>query len=250
MTFRDVLVRSKAFKSVKEPFRAQIRKLGYEITRSRVERDEFLRGLLGREQIDLVVDAGANQGQYANSMRHLGYEHGIVSFEPSADAYRFLSRAAAGDPRWRTVEVALGSSPGSLDLNISANSVSSSLLAVSDLHVSAERESRTIRRETVPVTTLDDELRAETSSTSAIWLKLDVQGFEREVLAGGKRTMERTRVLQCEASLRPLYEGGADYLDLLRDVRDVGLTPIWFEPAFTDPGTGEMLQFDFIAARR
>lgn len=250
MTARDMLVRSKVFKSVKEPVRAQIRRLGYEIIRSHVERDEFFRGLLAREHVDLVADVGANQGQYANLLRYLGYDREIVSFEPATDAYRYLHRAASVDPRWRTVQAALGSVAGSLELNVSANSVSSSLLNVSDLHVSAERESRTVRKEVVQVTTLDEELKVEISAEPSIWLKLDVQGFEREVLAGGKQALERTRVLQCEASLRLLYDGGVDYLDLLHDVRDAGLTPIWFEPAFAEPETGELLQFDFIAARR
>lgn len=58
--------------------------------------------------IDLVLDVGANTGQYASSLRKAGYRAQIVSFEPLHRAYSRLARSAECDRRWRAVRLALG----------------------------------------------------------------------------------------------------------------------------------------------
>ena len=173
----------------------------------------------------------------------------MISFEPSADAYRLLERSTKDNSNWAAVQAALGATNDSALLNVSANSVSSSLLQVTSRHTQAERASEQRASERVPVLPLDGQLD-QYGDKKRIWLKLDVQGYEEEVLKGATHTLPRCRVVQCEASLQALYEGGTDYLDLLRIIRDEGFTMIWIQPGFIDQQSGELLQFDFIAVRR
>ena len=90
--------------------RAQLHRMGLDVIRYDAERSaELQRWQLFEERgIDLVLDVGANQGQYAGAMRRKGYHGRIVSFEPLASAYRELERRASAVPGWETRHFALG----------------------------------------------------------------------------------------------------------------------------------------------
>jgi FkbM family methyltransferase len=245
---RDILVRSHMFHAAKRPIATFLGQLGYELRRSGGTSDVLKQRLLASEAINLLIDVGANQGQYARHARFLGYAGEMISFEPGADAFGLLSRSARRDSSWKTVRAAVGAVNGSALLKVAANSVSSSLLQVSDLHTRSERASESIASERVQIVTLDDHIGDY--ADRRIWLKIDVQGYEGEVLKGATRTLRHCCVIECEASLRELYHGSIDYVSLLQLVHDEGFTLVWLEPGFTDQSTGEMLQFDLIAARR
>jgi FkbM family methyltransferase len=85
--------------------------------------------ILEHHGITVVLDVGANVGQYATRLRHGGWDGRIVSFEPLPAAHAALSAAAADDPAWEIAPpVALGAEAGTVALNISAESDMSSVL--------------------------------------------------------------------------------------------------------------------------
>src|SRR5258707_4816449 len=85
--------------------------------------------LFSQLPIDLVVDAGANTGQFVHQCRAAGYKGKIISFEPSACAHAALLRAASSDPQWKVADrIALGATTGEVEINIALNSYSSSIL--------------------------------------------------------------------------------------------------------------------------
>jgi len=77
-------------------------------------------------QVDLVIDVGANEGQYGSEVRRMGYRGQILSFEPLLKSFKALSRRADGDPQWHAIQSAIGPFPGRADLNIAANGGASS----------------------------------------------------------------------------------------------------------------------------
>src|SRR3954454_5630752 len=152
-----------------------LRKLGVEVARTRwgvpYRRVEILRHL----GVDLLLDVGANEGQYVTELRGTGWDGRVVSYEPGSDAFRALRRRCDHDPHWSPVQTAVGDHDGSLELNISEESRFSSPLPVLDETVSRSRTFRYARRETVPVRRLDDLAGGLPSDRLA--LKIDVQGF-------------------------------------------------------------------------
>jgi FkbM family methyltransferase len=196
---------------------------------------------------DLLIDVGANTGQFAERMRAFGYSKRMISFEPSSDAFNVLSGRAAKDHNWEARQTALGSEPGQAELNLSANSKSSSILAIEQRHVIAGPNSAVVGREPVTVSTLDVQL--EGASYSRAFLKLDVQGYELEVLLGATKTIDRTTAVQCELSVAPLYDGQPDYLALIGLFRERGFTLVQLEPEFQDPQTGAVLQLEALFGR-
>jgi FkbM family methyltransferase len=197
--------------------------------------------------IDLVLDVGANAGQYARRLRSVGYIGSIVSFEPMLEPFQRLCRSADGDSKWTAMRVGLGDVESEMEINVSENSVSSSLLSMLASHSEHAPRSRVVEAERVEVTTLDslwaDGLWEE---SRGIWLKLDVQGFEDRVLAGARMVLPHVAALQMELSLVPLYDGQLTLIPMLKLLAELGFDPVAFEPGFENKTTGEYLQVDGI----
>ena len=151
--------------------------------------------------IDLVIDVGANEGQYASSVRRSGYDGRIISFEPLLEPYNKLVNHFAADSGFTGVRSAIGDHEGEVTIHHSGNSVYSSVLPMLDDTVAlAGAGAQYVADETVPLTTLDLALAGRTES--AQWLKVDVQGLEREVLNGATSTLDRARAVEIELSPR------------------------------------------------
>jgi FkbM family methyltransferase len=226
--------------------RTVTRSLGFDIVPyPRSHHLDGLVSLLRRLQVDLVLDVGANQGQYGGDLRHLGYKGRIKSFEPVAGAFVKLAKAASGDPDWDVTCCALGEESGSATIHVAANgAASSSFLPMLARHSKAAPDADFLRDEIVGIERLDDVVGA-IPGESRVFIKVDTQGFERSVLAGATGLLRGPVVgVQLELSLVSLYGGGPLYDELLRDMSDIGFRLAWLYPGFQDPTTGELLQFD------
>lgn len=206
--------------------------------------------LVRRHRVDVLFDVGANAGQYASSMRALGYEGRIVSFEPSSEAFRLLAATAKGDRKWTVVPSALAEREGKVTLHVSANSQSSSVLPMLSAHVAAAPDSVYVGKEVVEATTLRAQIDRFVERGERLLVKIDTQGSELGVLAGGGRALERVLGLQLELSLVQLYEGQPLIEEVITAVRGLGFVPVALEPDYYDPSTGQLLQADGIFFRR
>jgi FkbM family methyltransferase len=206
------------------------------------------RPLVVRDQaVDLVLDVGANEGQWARELRAEGYSGALVSFEPFGGAFERLRAAAAGDGAWEVRRLALGDANGEVSLYVAANAgASSSLLRMTDAHTGAAPHAGVVDEERVPLARLDD---VELPGGERLLLKLDVQGGERAVLDGASETLERVRVVECELSLVELYEGQPLFAEQLARLGDAGFELWGLQPSFADWETGRLLQVDGLFVR-
>lgn len=219
------------------------RRFGFDLAR-------FDRGkLLAHHRINVVFDVGANVGQYGAELRALGYRGRIVSCEPLRTGYERVARKAAGDPAWTALHVALGEAEGTRTINVSANLQSSSLLDMEPQHVAAAPHSAYERTEEVALTRLDTIFDQYVGPDDRAFVKLDVQGYERFVLAGAQQSLPRVRGLQVEMSLVPLYRGEATYAELIAELTARGFQLMSVEPVFRDPRSGQLLAMDGIFFR-
>jgi FkbM family methyltransferase len=227
-------------------------RMGLDVRRHSVRSSVDLRraSILRRDRVDLVLDVGANVGQYALALRRSGYTGRIVSFEPSAQAYSRLARAAADDGLWEVRRVALAAESGEATLHVTENLSSSSLLEMQALHRRAGGPvTHVVGDERVAVARLDDIGPELLDAAARLFLKIDVQGGEREVLDGGPITLSRAAGVELELSLAPLYRGQATLSELLLRLDLEGFLIVSVEPGFSDPRTGRLLQLDAIAIR-
>ena len=233
--------------------RKVVRRVGLDLHRYHPERSESHRlvTMLAVHDVDVILDVGANTGQFALSMREAGYRSRLVSFEPLSTAHEQLLRNSRGDPRWEVApRVAIGDHEGEIELYVAGNSVSSSALAMLQYHVDAAPDSVYVSRERVRLSRLDTMASEYWHPGDVPFLKIDTQGYEDRVLNGATNVLERVRGLQLEASLVPLYDGQQLFDVLIERLRLLGFTiwAIW--PGFHDPQSGRTLQVDITFFRK
>jgi FkbM family methyltransferase len=213
-----------------------------------VKRSGTFAHFLRSRPIDLVVDAGANVGQFGSMVRQRGYRGRIHSFEPVAAAYRRLEQVSAGDPNWQATQTALGAAPGTATINVFPNNTLSSMLEPTSLAEYYDVDGKVVT-ETVPITTLDEALSVD--SARSVLLKVDVQGLEREVLEGARLTLNRTIALFLELPIAALYKGSWTFIEALQFVDGLGFEPAQFKMVNglpEDPASA--VEFDVLFRRK
>ena len=206
---------------------------------------------LESHRVSIVLDVGANSGQYSSGLRRAGYKGRIVSFEPLSGPFSILESKASADPLWDCQRYALGDVDGTISVNVAGNAgESSSVLPMLKSHQDAYPPANYIGTEDVRINRLDSVMPAILRPTDVTFLKIDVQGFEKQVLAGSKSTLNEHCVgMQLELSFLPLYQGGMLIPEALDLVYSLGFTLTGLQPCFTDPRNGRMLQADGIFFR-
>ena len=205
--------------------------------------------LLERAGIDVAVDVGANVGQYARTLRRGGFTGRIISIEPQPLAFSQLARTASTDPLWDCRQVALAESDGEAVLRISRNSVSSSLLPMTDYMAAAFSEAALVAEEMVKRTTLASVVREAGVASDRLFLKVDAQGYEERVLEGASPVISRIRLIETELPLRPMYRGGSDFCRVMNYLADLNYWLVSLEPNTMDPETGHIVEVNALFAR-
>lgn len=201
--------------------------------------------------ITQVLDVGANEGQFCEHLRTSGYTGRMVSFEPLTTAYAGLLKTSSHDANWLVhPRCAIGDSLGEIEINISANSVSSSVLPMLDSHKDAAPNSHYIGTDKCAVITLDS-LSADYFDTSkSTLLKIDTQGYEWQVLDGANDVLKNVRGVLIEMSLTPLYGGQKLWQDIIKRLESEGFTLWSLQPAFEDSQNSRTLQLDGLFFRQ
>lgn len=217
-----------------------------------IRRDSLMKpgldGLLSRAGFGLVLDVGANQGQFVSKIRELGYNGPIASFEPMQEAFRRLNAMAEQDNKLAVFNTALGASNEAREIFISGNSASSSFLPIEDMTVRAEPLTSVVGKETVQIQRLDEV--AETvfalRTPGPVLLKMDTQGFERDVLEGAPATLADIDYILAECSLVPVYQGEPLVEDQIAWLRRRNFVPISMALGWSDQTTGQTYQADIL----
>lgn len=198
-------------------------------------------------QADVVFDVGANNGQFARELRSAGFDGNIISFDPLTVAHAQLSKSAKNDSKWLVhPRVAVGDHDGEIEINIAGNSVSSSVLPMLDTHSSAAVGSAYVSSESTPLIRLDSVAENYLNDDSRLFIKIDTQGFEWQVLDGATETLKLAKGLLLELSLVPLYDGQRLWSEIIERMEKEGFKLWAIQEGFIDPRTGRSLQVDGI----
>jgi FkbM family methyltransferase len=234
------------------PLQRLARRLGYDLTpRRKAKRLEAqLVAVLERFEVSCVLDVGANLGQYGTLLRSWGYRGRIVSFEPLREAHATLLGHAGPDADWQVApRMAIGDHEGEVEIEVSAESDMSSVLAQSSLLQAISPSSAVLRREKVPLRRLDHAAAPYLNPSDRIFLKSDTQGFEPQVLAGADDLLPRVCGVQLEMSLVPCYEGEIDFRQMIDRMAAAGLQPYLFIPGYFERKLARQLQLDGVFMR-
>jgi FkbM family methyltransferase len=171
---------------------------------------------LVRRPINLILDVGANTGQFAREMR-VRFPHAhILSFEPLPEPFAELKRWADADGNATAHNLGLGETDATLPFyHHVGHSSSSSLLETQASGIATfPQMGRAVLTE-VAVRRLDEVLAnlGRTAGPGTL-LKLDVQGFEAQVLRGAAQTLRQVAALITEVNIDPLFVGQAEFRTL------------------------------------
>jgi FkbM family methyltransferase len=229
------------------------RKFGFEIIRfiPKVSNIARLKHFLSYFKFNVVFDVGANAGQYASNLREIGYEERIISFEPVSSAYSILKLKSDKDINWEIApRCAIGDQDSEIEINVSNNTQCSSLFALTDEHLDAFPNSAYSTTEKVQVFKLDTVAKNFLNrSSDVILLKIDTQGYEKQVIEGAKEFLPNILGLQVELSLTHLYKDEVLYDEMILFLSELGFNLYAVIPGFTDTKTGKMLQMDGLFLR-
>jgi FkbM family methyltransferase len=229
---------------VKKIIKSGFRLLGRDIVRYNPSR-HILLDLFDHYQVDAIFDIGANIGMSAKFFRTIGFTKTIVSFEPVSHFYQELKANSLNDQYWFIENVALGESIYEADINVSDGSGgASSILEMTDIVKVFAPDQAVVKREKVRVVTLDSIINRYYPEGDRLFLKIDVQGYEKKVLAGAQNSIDRVIGLKIEMSLNHHYEGDILICEMLPFLNDLGFRLVFIEEGWFNQMTREIYQVD------
>lgn len=204
-------------------------------------------------KIDTVIDVGANHGQFATSLREIGFDGWIYSVEPVKTVFDSLSARMSGDAKWRGLNVALGEADDHKVMNVAGGDAqASSFLQFNedgparwgDAHRVSRQEGVEVRRlESV----LDEILRDRPAAK--IYLKLDTQGLDLSVLKSAGDKFAAIDALQAEIAAHHFYEGMTSFGAAIDAYREMGFEITGVFPLSREFDGLRVIEFDFVFIR-
>jgi FkbM family methyltransferase len=159
-----------------------------------------------------VVDVGANTGQWSTMLLNCITPEKLIIIEPLPDAFAFLQKKFGNNRRVQLHNVAIGERESVETLKITRDTTGASLLRPREEMRAVIGSNWTITSEVqVEMTTLD---RLVVDLPEVSLLKIDVQGYEKSVLAGAKQTFAKTKFVLIELNFMPQYDGGSWFGDV------------------------------------
>lgn len=216
-------------------------------------RDAHLRWLVEALEVDLVLDVGANRGQFAQALRAGGYAGRLVSFEPAAGPRALLEEAAAGDERWEVRGCGLGDADGEAVLHaVDAQSELGSLRAASDFGRAWKDVMAQTRDEAVAVHRLDGLWPELAGGAARVLLKLDTQGFDLAAFRGAGDLVAPggpVVAVLTEVACLPIYDGVPVLPDHLGELERAGWALAGLYPVSFDRPSLRVIELDAVLVR-
>lgn len=208
--------------------------------------------LFRRLNINCVIDVGANTGQYGAELRKIGFKGNIFSFEPVKESYAKLVEQISRDTRWQAFNLALGSENSTGQINVTSSSDFASFLPPNTYSQSVFQDKTSVNDvETVQIRRLDSLLPEiiKEIPEPRIFLKMDTQGYDLEVMNGATGCLDQIIAMQSELSVLPLYSGMPDYCTALNYFRELGFETSGIYTMSRDAESLLVIEFDCVMVK-
>lgn len=195
-----------------------------------------------------IVDIGANRGQFALVARSYFPRAEIYSFEPLKEPAEIFRKMFISDPMVILHEIAIGTNEENTTIHVSRADDSSSLLPISPLQSTLfpgteEKETRNVQ-----VKNLNAVLSVQDIKQPAL-LKVDVQGFEKEVLEGCSSLLSSFSHIYVECSFVELYIGQSLAYEVIAFLSKAGFVLVGIYNLEYDK-KGHAIQGDFLFEKK
>ncbi|MDP1801077.1 MAG: FkbM family methyltransferase [Bacteroidota bacterium] len=169
-----------------------------------------------------IIDVGAANGESAAYFSKNFINAPVLAFEPFIKMFHIAQETNRGNKNVIIKNLALDSSIGKKEINITANYVSSSIHELNSSEISKQTDEQkkkfeVIKKQEISTSTLDEETK---SIKEILLIKLDTQGSELNILKGGIETLKKTNLLLIEMSNHDMYTNGCKYYEVDQFLRD------------------------------
>lgn len=188
------------------------------------------------KDIKKIIDVGANEGQFLFMAKYCWPHAQIDCFEPDPNPFKCLERKYRRYQNVYFFNYALGSQSGELPLILGATSAQNSFLV--------EHGKSTNGEISVPVKTLN-EIYSEKDLSNTL-LKIDTQGYEKQILEGGSEILDKLRFILLEVSLADLFDSGSKLDEIWFFLRQRGYVYNRVIDQYKDPKTDQIVQMDIV----
>ena len=199
-------------------------------------------------RFDTVLDIGSNIGRFAVTASAVFPNAKVYAFEPLPECYEQTRRALAKIGKGEAFNVGLGDHNEMVSINRSSHLPSSSFLPMARTHTEAFKFAAHQEQVDVKVSRLDD-IPQMLSLGESILVKIDVQGFERAVIAGGRNTIAKAKVVLIELSYEELYVGQPLFAEVFELLSGLGFKFAGTLAQMPHPDDGRMLDADCLFVR-
>jgi FkbM family methyltransferase len=201
------------------------------------------------KDLDIIIDVGANQGQFSIASSKYFPKADIYAFEPSKKTFDKLTENTKEISNLHLSNCALGNSSGTITFFENDYSHASSILKISKTQVDNQPATRNVTESTVDIRKLDEVgINFGTENRAKVLLKLDVQGYEKNVLEGSINVLEKIDYILFESSFVQMYDNEPlfnELNDFLTNHKFRFIKPL----DFFKSKDGDILQMDALYAK-
>lgn len=208
------------FSTMKKAIKKLFKYLGLDIRKSNSEPESFY--FLEHLGTDVVIDIGANVGLFSEEIRMKLPNATIYAFEPLKECFNVLSEKFKLDKNFNAFNIALGSHKGDASMHKNEYTPCSSILPITDIHKKEFPHAISESSEKVSVGTLDDVIGGADIAGKVILIKMDVQGYELEVLKGATQVLDKSKAVLAETCFTSLYDGQPLFQDIYKYLTERG----------------------------
>ncbi|MDD8018875.1 MAG: FkbM family methyltransferase [Bacteroidota bacterium] len=225
---------------------------GYQLRKAPFSKRQIASGhfkWLQELDIQTILDVGANEGQFLSKASRIFPDAYFYAFEPLKKSFTKLQKNNSANKKITLFNFALGDEEKDSIINRNDYSPSSSLLPLTDLHKEAFPMTENVVGEKIQIRLLDN-IASHLNLNKKILLKIDVQGYELNVLRGAERTLKAVDVILTETSFFELYKNQPLFDDMYTFLSQRGFQYFGSLEQLYDARDGRILQADSIFIRK
>ncbi|MCK4810116.1 MAG: FkbM family methyltransferase [Candidatus Omnitrophica bacterium] len=230
---------------------------GYDLYRVKIKDnhlviDRHVFNLFKILNVNCVIDVGAHKGEFGRRLRRNGFLGQIISFEPVQHSFKELSLCCKNDPKWKAYNFALGSEESTKTIKVMKSDDFSSFLTPVSYSKERFKDSLDIdHAENVQVKTIDSILFKilKDINKPCVFLKMDTQGFDLEVIKGAQKSINNIFGIQSELSFKQIYKDAPDYIHVLKKYNELGFRVSGLYPVSRDKRNLVIIEYDCVMVK-
>jgi len=197
---------------------------------------------------DVFIDVGANLGQYSFQALRRGFNGKVITIEPVKYFFDEIVASSKNQKNWININAGVSDKKGTAEIYVCAGhgGCSSFLQPTKYLKENAGASGELQRKEKISLTTLDSIINEHCPKAKNIYIKVDVQGFELQVMQGLKEHIDKVIGCRLEMAVNTNDDKNQPNMwEIIEYMRGIGFSLVHLnDDVWRHPKTKELLYVD------